>query len=414
MALKITDINDLLGLGSPWEILEIEQDRPNQTAKIHVQLPPTIQLCCPKCGKKCPGYDHRKRKWRHTKICDYRTVVVANVPRVHCPEHGVITISVPWADAQVQYTRQFEAHVIDLLHDATSHHAVAKRTGVSWTMISNIVDRAVERGIARKEQEKVEHICVDEIASKKGHNYVTIVSDPVRGKVLHVAQGRKIKSLVSYYNTCSTEQLDALKSVSMDMWPAYIRATQSCVPNADQKIAFDHFHVTKYIIGGVDTVRKQENAILKKEGILDLVGTKYDWLTNQENMSAKQKKRFYRLKTSSLKTARAWAMKEMNKKLWNYRSRTWARKGWMRWLGWLDRSRLDPMKKVSKTIKNHLWGIMNAIILNVNNGPAESMNSRIKAIKVRARGFRNQERFANAIYFHLGGLDLYPVGYQNR
>ena len=104
MALKITDINDLLGLGSPWEILEIEQDRPNQTAKIHVQLPPTIQLCCPKCGKKCPGYDHRKRKWRHTKICDYRTVVVANVPRVHCPEHGVITISVPWADAQVQYT----------------------------------------------------------------------------------------------------------------------------------------------------------------------------------------------------------------------------------------------------------------------------------------------------------------------
>ena len=87
-------------------------------------------------------------------------MVVANVPSVHCPDHGVITISVPWADAQVQYTRQFEAHVIDELYDATSHDAVEKRMGVSWTMIFNIVDRAVERGIARKEQEKVEHICV--------------------------------------------------------------------------------------------------------------------------------------------------------------------------------------------------------------------------------------------------------------
>ena len=413
MALKTTDVNDLLGIGSPWEVLEIEQDQSNRTAKIHVALPPAQQLCCPKCGKTCPGYDHRKRTWRHTKICDYSTVVVANVPRVNCPEHGVITISVPWADAQVQFTTQLEAHVIDSLHDATSHNAVAKRMGVSWTMVSHIVDRAVERGMARKKQEIVKHICVDEIASKKGHNYVTIVSDPVGSKVLYVAQGRTKKSLESY-NTFTPEQLDALESVTMDMWPGYIGATLSCVPNADQKIAFDHFHVTKYIIGGVDSVRKQEHAILKKEGILDLVGTKYDWLTNRENMSAKQNKRFDRLKTSSLKTARAWAMKEMNKKLWNYRSRTWARKGWMRWLGWLDRSRLDPMKKVSKTIKNHLWGIMNAIILNVSNGPAESMNSRIKAIKVRARGFRNQERFAKAIYFHLGGLDLYPVGYQNR
>jgi len=72
------------------------------------------------------------------------------------------------------------------------------------------------------------------------------------------------------------------------------------------------------------------------------------------------------------------------------------------------------VKKVSKTIKKHLWGIINAIVLGVSNGPTESINSRIKAIKVHARGFRNQQRFANAIYFYLGGLDLYPVGYQKN
>ena len=59
-------------------------------------------------------------------------------------------------------------------------------------------------------------------------------------------------------------------------------------------------------------------------------------------------------------------------------------------------------------IRKHLWGIVNAIILRATNGPAEGINSRIKTVKVRSRGLRNRERFANAILFHLGGLDLYP------
>nr|VFK02430.1 MAG: Transposase [Candidatus Kentron sp. LFY] len=53
-------------------------------------------------------------------------------------------------------------------------------------------------------------------------------------------------------------------------------------------------------------------------------------------------------------------------------------------------------------------GILNAVVLKVTNGPAEGINSRIKMIKVRSRGFRNKYRFVTAIYFHLGGLNLYP------
>ena len=145
-----------------------------------------------------------------------------------------------------------------------------------------------------------------------------------------------------------------------------------------------------------------------KAGKADLKGTKYDWLSNPKNMTRRQKQRFKALRDSTLKTARAWAIKELAMSLWGYVSKTWARKGWARWLSWAVRCRLEPMKKVAKTIKKHLWGILNAIVLKVSNGPAEGINSRIKAIKVRSHGFRNKERFANAIYFHLGGLDLYP------
>jgi len=96
--------------------------------------------------------------------------------------------------------------------------------------------------------------------------------------------------------------------------------------------------------------------------------------------------------------------------LWNYVSRTWGEKAWRSWLSWALRSRLELMKKVATTILNHLWGIINAIVLDVHNGHAESINSRIKMMKIRRCGFRNKIRFCNAIYFHLGGLDLYPKG----
>ena len=200
----------------------------------------------------------------------------------------------------------------------------------------------------------------------------------------------------------------------MDMWPAFINATLERVPGAESKIAFDKFHVAKYLGEAVDKVRREEHRKLMKAGKADLKGTKYDWLSNPKNMTRRQKQRFKALRDSTLKTARAWAIKELAMSLWGYVSKTWARKGWARWLSWAVRCRLEPMKKVAKTIKKHLWGILNAIVLKVSNGPAEGINSRIKAIKVRSHGFRNKERFANAIYFHLGGLDLYPEAISQR
>ena len=146
------------------------------------------------------------------------------------------------------------------------------------------------------------------------------------------------------------------------------------------------------------------------EGWEDLKGTKYDWLTNLRNLSRKRQCEFKVLRESTLKTARAWALKDLAMRLWNYISRTWATKRWEQWYAWAIRSRLEPIKKAARTLKQHLWGIINAILLKVTNGGAESINSRIKMIKIRSRGFRNKTRYTNAIYFHLGGLDLYPEG----
>ena len=366
---------------------------------VHVERKAGAQPCCPTCSKPAPGYDSRRRRWRHLDTCQYKTILEADVPRVKCPEHGVVTTTVPWAEPNSGFTALFEALVIDWLKEASTS-AVARLMGLSWNAIDGIMQRAVKRGLARRKKTCAQHLGVDETAFRKRHDYVSIVSDQDNGTVLYVGKDRKKADLKQWFEALPRSCLEAIESVSMDMWPAFINATLEMVPGAESKIAFDKFHVAKYLGEAVDKVRREEHRKLMKAGKADLKGTKYDWLSNPKNMTRRQKQRFKALRDSTLKTARAWAIKELAMSLWGYVSKTWARKGWARWLSWAVRCRLEPMKKVAKTIKKHLWGILNAIVLKVSNGPAEGINSRIKAIKVRSHGFRNKERFANAIYFH--------------
>lgn len=399
----------ILGIKNPWHVDDVELALDGGQIKVFVGLDVGADLVCPKCGKPVSGYDKRRKEWRHLDTCQYQTILVADVPRVQCPEHGVILTQVPWAEPGSGFTAMFEALVIDWLTEA-SISAVSRQLKLSWNAIDGVMQRAVKRGLQRREAVSPKQLGIDETSFRKRHDYVTVVSDQETGHVIHVAEDRTKASLTAWYGSLTDGQRIAVESVSMDMWPAFINATLECLPNAEAKIAFDKFHVAKYLGDAVDKVRRQEHKALLSNGRDDLKGSKYCWLYNPDKMSNDQWRSFKALRESTLKTARAWAIKEFAMSLWHYASMTWARKGWERWLSWAVRSRLEPIKRVAKTIKEHLWGILNAIILKVSNGPAEGINSRIKMIKVRSRGFRNKQRFANAIYFHLGGLDLYPNG----
>jgi transposase len=166
--------------------------------------------------------------------------------------------------------------------------------------------------------------------------------------------------------------------------------------------------VAKLLNEAVNKVRKQENIELAAEGAFVPKHTLYVWAQNPENMPEDRRHIFDLLITCSMKAGRAWAIKDAARWLWSYATRGWARKAWKRWIGWAMRSRLEPMKRVARTIRDQLWGIVNAIVLGVTNAGSESQNAKIQWIKKQACGFRNRERFRNAIYFHLGGLDLYP------
>jgi len=400
--------SQILGIEKPWKVTDVQVSLADDEVEIAVEHGGG-KLACPTCGKACSGYDKRQRRWRHLDTCQLKTLLVADVPRVECSEHGVVTVNVPWAESGSRFTALFEALIIDWLKEASTS-AVSERLRLSWNAVDGIMQRAVKRGLSRRGELSPKQISVDETSYRKGHDYVTVVTDQQQAAVLHVAENRETESLAEFYDLLSGDQKAGIESVCMDMWPAYLRATREALKDADSKIAFDRFHVAQYLGKAVDQVRRQEHRQLIRQGDERMKGSKYQWLRNRGNMTWHQQRSFSELRQSSLKTARAWAIKDLAAQLWDYRSRTWAEKGWKRLINWMARSRLKPMQKTSKTLRKHLWGILNAVIRGVDNSHAESMNSRIKTLKSRARGFRNRERFRNAIYFHLGGLQLYPEG----
>jgi len=195
----------------------------------------------------------------------------------------------------------------------------------------------------------------------------------------------------------------------MNMWPAYIAATRDGLPAGDEKIVFDRFHIMRAMTTAVDTVRKQEHwAFLRAGGDSPLTGTNHLWLFNEDRLPDQHASTFTTLQALNLQVGRAWAIKEALGTLWTYRQGAAVRRFFRQWYGWAIRSRLEPVKAVARMLKRHRDGVLRFVTHPITNGVAEGLNSKIMSVKRKAGGFRNPDHFTTAIYFHCGGIDLYP------
>jgi len=399
----------LLGLVAPWTVGDVKLDIAGQRVDVWVEHGDGIQWPCPECGALMATHDHsEERVWRHLDSCQFLTYLHARPPRINCKDHGVKQVRLPWAEPMSRFTTLFERLAIDVLRE-TCVRGVCKILRLSWDEAWLIMDKAVERGLRAKEKRPIPAIGVDEKAIAKGHSYFTLVTDLMHGTVEYVAEDRKEESLAGYFQSLTPEQLDAIEAVAVDMWGPYLNVIRRYVPEADDKIVFDRFHIMQHAVKAVDTVRKREHRVLREEGNETLKGTKYLWLYSGENLPGKHRERFEDLKERNLQTGRAWAIKESLRDLWSYVKRGWAERYWKRWYAWATRSRLKPVLKLAAMLKRHLGQILNYVGLFITNAGTEGMNSIIQMIKHRACGFRNKDHFRTAIFFHCGGLQLYPV-----
>ena len=399
---------NILGVMPPWIVSSVQLDLKAKTVTVHVEYGQDGMSRCPVCNSEAPVYDHQIRRWRHLDTCQMTTIIECSVPRVTCGTHKTKQLQVPWAESNSHFTMLFEALAIDWLKK-TSISGVAELLSLSWDEAAGIQERAVKRGLARREEKPLTNVAIDETSFQKHHEYVTVINDKDSGDVVDVLDDRKSETLETWLKQRPKEHLASIETVSMDMWDPFIKAVMLTVPNAQDVICFDRFHVAQHFCKAVDKVRAQEHrSLLSSTGESVLKGTKFKWLANSSRTDNRSRRDFMALTRLTLKTARAWAIKELASALWNFSYRGAAIKAWEHLLRRISRCRLEPVIKVGRMVKHYLWGILNAVTARVSNAVAEARNGRIQWIKKMACGFRSRKRFRMAILFHLGGLDLMP------
>jgi len=401
---------DIVGVRAPWIVTDVTKDEAFRKITVQIKYDPEKTIACPTCAQSTKRYDHKKRVLRYLDTCQYETFLEVYVPRIKCKKDGVLQIDIPFAEKQSRFTSRFECAIIDWLQDCPIS-TVARNFNMSWDEVDGIMQRAVKRGLARRNERQVFDLGIDEVSRKKGHDYATIILDKNNDGVVDVLDNRKAETLEKWLKEQKFLDLSGLKSITMDMWDPFIKAVKDVIPNAEEKIAFDRFHVAKIFNEALDNVRRREHAaLLKLTGESPLTRSRFQWLLNSNRSDNRKGKRkaFLSLSRLNLETSRAWRIKETANSLWDYLYMKVAEEAWKKLLWWISHCRIPEIKKVGQTVRNYFWGILNAIRMKVTNSMLESKNNSIQRIKRMACGFRNNARFRIAILFHLGKLNLYP------
>ncbi len=398
----------LLGIGSPWEVKSVELKLEARTVEIELGWQWGAAAKCPECGRECSIHDCApERTWRHLDTMQFTTLIRARTPRANCPEHGVKTMSVPWAAPQGRFTLLFERFAVEVLLASATVSQACELLGIGWNTAQEIMRRAVERGLERRQLESLRHLGMDEKSFKRGQSYITLLTDLEQSRVLDVVEERTTEAADRLWDTLSPEQKQAVEAVAVDMWEPFIQTIQKQVPEAD--IVHDKFHVSKYLGEAVDKVRRAEHKELMAQGDETLKGTRQLWLYNPQHFSPEQAQEFSALKDLQLKVARAWAAKELFSKFWEYQEEGWARRFFKDWFGWVSRSRLKPVVEVAQMLKRHLENLLTYLKHHITNAVTEGLNSKIQSLKAAARGFRNFSNYRIRILFFCGKLNLYPL-----
>ena len=397
----------LLGVESPWKVAEVKLELDKKRVEIVLERTIAEAVRCPECGSACAMKDYLpERTWRHLDVMQFETVLRARVPRAQCPEHGVKTVLVPWAGPGSRFTLLFERFAIEVILASRSLVQAKDLLGLHWDTLQLIIDRAVERGLARRELEQLRYLGLDEKNFRRGQSYISLLTDLEGRRVLEVMEGRDQAAAEMLLATLDQQQLAQVEAVAVDMAGYYVAAAEAAVPQA--AIVHDKFHIAKHLGEAVDKVRRLENKELLAQDDQTLKGSRQLWLFNPQNMSAEQRTSFAKLKDLNLKVSRAWAIKELFSELWNYSYQASARQFFKKWFSWASRSRLQPMIKVARMLKAHLDNILTYLRYPITNAVTEGLNSKIQAIKANARGFRSFANYRTRILFFCGKLSLYP------
>jgi transposase len=377
---------------------------------IEIDVAPMTRVpYCSACQRRAPRvYDHRDRTWRHLDFAGMAVTLRYRQRRVDCRAcAGVRAELVPWADAGARFTRDFEdqAAYFAQVMDRT---AASRLLRVAWRTIGQIIERVVARLGPADRLEGLEYVGIDELSYRRHHEYITCVVDHVQGKVVWAAEGKSAATVDAFFAALGPERAAKLKGVTIDMSGAYIDAVTRGAPQA--QIIFDRFHVQRLAQDAVDQVRREQVRLLAgSTEAASLKRTRWTLLKNPWNLSAVEGDKLAEVQRTNRPLYRAYLLKETLAEIFSRRQVGVARDKFVAWCSWAARSRLVPFKKLAKTIRRHLDGVVAFIATGLSNGPTEGLNGKIRTLTRRAYGFHSARSLIGLIFLCCTGLTLHPI-----
>ena len=387
-------LSSILDIQKPWYIRELDVHKGTKSVNVYIDYVGGTTFKCPNCEQDCKVHDSTYRVWRHLDIINYRCYLNIKIPRIRCDKHKVLVIDkIPWGRTTIHFTHLFEQQVMKLCAEM-SMSAVAKHLGEIDTTMWSIFNYQIEKAKATQlDFSKLKRICVDETATRRGHNYVTIFSDGESGDVAFVTDGRKQETFGLLYEQLFEHMGDPnnIEQFIMDMSKSYKAGCEQYFSHSE--IIFDRFHIKMGLNKAIDKVRKSEVGHVEK-----LKKTKYLWLKNEWDLNeieTKMLKEF--MQECNTDTVKAYSLKAGFDQLWSIQPRAVVALLEV----WIDKAKqtyLEPIKTFINTIKNNYKGVVNSMKTGLSNAVAEGINSIVQLTKSRARGFRNLNNFINMIY----------------
>lgn len=381
-----------------------------ETPTLEVEMRPRAngRPICSLCGKAGPGYDTAKipRRFEFVPLWMIPVVFVYHMRRVNCSTCGVRVERVPWSDGKSPMTTEYQWFLARWAR-RMSWKEVAEAFRVSWDRVFEACKQAVSWGLAHRDLDGIEAIGVDEVQWKKGHKYQTVVYqlDEGRKRLLWIGPDRKAKTLLRFFRFLGKQRTAALQFICSDMWRAYIKVIAKKAPQAVHVL--DRFHIMQHMSRAIDDVRAAEVKQLKRDGYEPILkGARWLLLKRPENQTKRQAAKLREILQYNLRSIRSHLMKEDFQQFWGYSSPTWAGKFLDQWCTRAMRSKIEPMKKVARMLRDKRTLVLNWFVAGgrLSSGIVEGFNNRLKLITRKSYGFRTQNAYETALYHNLAAL----------
>jgi transposase len=387
--------------------VSVEEDKGSPVVVVELQPRKNNRPLCSGCGRPGPVYDRlEERRFEFVPLWGIAVFFAYRMRRVKCVSCGVRVEQVPWCDGKNRLTTTYRWFLATWAK-RLSWTEVGAIFQTSWDSVCRAVEHAVEWGLAHRDLSKVTSLGVDEIAWHRGHTYLTLVYDigEQGRRLLAVAEERTEASLRSCLEELGEDLCKRVRFVCSDMWRPYLNVIGTKLTQAVHVL--DRFHVMQQFSKAIDQIRADEAKRLEREGY-EPVLRKSRWclLKRPENRTDKQTVKLSELLRYNLRTVRAYLQREDFQRFWEYTSPAWAGKFLDEWTGRVMRSRLEPMKKVARTLRNHRPLILNWFRARgeVSAGAVEGLNNKVKLVTRRSYGFRTPEVAKLALLHNLGRL----------